>query len=78
MLNSFGLIEYKNFKVFFTFEAPERILDAPDVVNDFYLNLIDWSLTNLLAVALGPSVYLWNADKGDAGESFSLNVSLIF
>lgn len=42
--------------------APSRILDAPDLVDDYYLNLISWSSTNILAVALGPSVYTWNAD----------------
>ena len=29
--------------------------------DDFYLNLVDWSSQNLLAVGLGNSVYLWNA-----------------
>lgn len=28
------------------------------------LNLVDWSSNNILAVALGSSVYLWNADSG--------------
>jgi len=42
--------------------APTRILDAPDIIDDYYLNLISWSSNNLLAVALGPSVYTWNAD----------------
>ncbi|KAG9334098.1 hypothetical protein JZ751_009190 [Albula glossodonta] len=45
--------------------VPDRILDAPDLRNDFYLNLMDWSSQNLLAVALHNSVYLWNATKGD-------------
>jgi cell division cycle 20, cofactor of APC complex len=45
--------------------TPERILDAPDLVNDYYLNLLDWSQQNILAVALGPCVYLWNAATGD-------------
>ncbi|XP_043941343.1 cell division cycle protein 20 homolog [Protopterus annectens] len=44
---------------------PDRILDAPDIRNDYYLNLIDWSSSNFLAVALGPSVYLWNHNNGD-------------
>lgn len=48
--------------------APERILDAPDMVDDFYLNLLDWSCANLLAVALGPSVYIWNAASGAIHE----------
>ncbi|XP_053673076.1 cell division cycle protein 20 homolog [Anopheles nili] len=44
--------------------APERILDAPEIMNDYYLNLMDWSLDNVIAVALGASVYLWNAATG--------------
>jgi cell division cycle protein 20 (cofactor of APC complex) len=44
--------------------APERILDAPDMSDDFYLNLLDWSAQNTLAVALGSAVYLWNAHTG--------------
>ena len=45
--------------------APERILDAPELIDDYYLNLIDWGSTNQVAVALGCTVYLWNADSGD-------------
>jgi cell division cycle protein 20 (cofactor of APC complex) len=45
--------------------APARILDAPDLVDDYYLNLISWSKDNILAVALGQSVYLWNASSGE-------------
>lgn len=48
--------------------APERILDAPDLVDDFYLNLLDWSSSNMLAVALGQTVYLWNAATGSIDE----------
>lgn len=49
-------------------QFPERILDAPDIVDDYYLNLIDWSSTNQLAVCLGGSVYLWNATTGDINQ----------
>ncbi|GAX22628.1 cell division cycle 20, cofactor of APC complex [Fistulifera solaris] len=45
--------------------APTRILDAPDIVDDYYLNLISWSKDNILAVALARSVYLWNATTGE-------------
>ncbi|CRK91120.1 CLUMA_CG004808, isoform A [Clunio marinus] len=44
---------------------PERILDAPDILNDYYLNLLDWSSANIVTVALGTSVYLWNAESGN-------------
>jgi len=45
--------------------TPDRILDAPQLRNDFYLNLLDWSSRNVLAVALHNSVYLWDATQGD-------------
>ncbi|KAL6076452.1 Protein FIZZY-RELATED 2 [Balamuthia mandrillaris] len=41
--------------------TPTRVLQAPAIKDDFYLNLLDWSPQNLLAVALGDCVYLWNA-----------------
>nr|XP_020451556.1 cell division cycle protein 20 homolog [Monopterus albus] len=45
--------------------TPDRILDAPELRNDFYLNLFDWSSQNMIAVALYNSVYLWDASRGD-------------
>ena len=45
-------------------KSPDKILDAPDIVDDYYLNLLDWSPSNVLAVALGQSVFLWNATTG--------------
>ena len=42
-------------------KVPTKVLDAPALYDDFYLNLIDWSASNLLAVGLSNSVYLWNA-----------------
>ena len=46
-------------------KTPERILDAPDLLDDYYLNLLDWSSSNTMAVALGTAVYLWNAATGN-------------
>ena len=48
--------------------APSRILDAPDLLDDYYLNLLSWSDTNILAVALSQTVYLWNASSGNIQE----------
>lgn len=48
--------------------APCRILDAPELMDDYYLNLLSWSQSNVLAVALGPTVYLWNAATGSIEE----------
>ncbi|PSN55134.1 Fizzy-related protein [Blattella germanica] len=39
---------------------PCKVLDAPELQDDFYLNLLDWSSQNLLAVGLGTCVYLWS------------------
>lgn len=52
--------------------APTRILDAPELVDDYYLNLISWGKDNVLAVALGQNVYLWNAATGDIHHLLNL------
>ena len=52
--------------------APSRILDAPDLLDDYYINLLSWSDTNFLAVALGQTVHLWNASSGEVHELCSL------
>lgn len=59
-------------------KVPFKILDAPSLQDDFYLNLVDWSSSNLLSVGLGSSVYLWSACTSkvtklcDLGESDSV------
>ncbi|KNC80500.1 hypothetical protein SARC_07142 [Sphaeroforma arctica JP610] len=51
----------------------DRILDAPELRDDYYLNLLSWHDTqNTLAVALGPTVYLWNADTSDITKLLDL------
>jgi cell division cycle 20-like protein 1 (cofactor of APC complex) len=40
---------------------PFKVLDAPALQDDYYLNLVDWSHNNVLSVALSSSVYLWSA-----------------
>ncbi|KAI8446514.1 WD40-repeat-containing domain protein [Phakopsora pachyrhizi] len=42
-------------------KVPFKVLDAPDLADDYYLNLVDWSSTNVLGVGLGSQVYLWSA-----------------
>ena len=42
-------------------KVPFKVLDAPALQDDFYLNLVDWSAQNVLAVGLGSCVYLWSA-----------------
>ena len=53
--------------------SPERILDAPEFRDDYYLNLMDWSSNNLMAVGLNREVYLWHAINGSISELLSLD-----
>ena len=46
----------------------ESCLDAPNLKPDFYLNLVDWSSENVLAIALGHQVFLWNAESAAISE----------
>jgi cell division cycle 20-like protein 1 (cofactor of APC complex) len=64
--------------------TPYRVLDAPGLCDDFYLNLVDWSSHNILAVALDSAVWVWNAttltttelcDLGDMNQVTSLSWS---
>ncbi|KAI6786429.1 WD40 repeat-like protein, partial [Hortaea werneckii] len=49
-------------------KVPYKVLDAPDLADDFYLNLVDWGSSDILAVGLGPSVYLWNRETGKVNQ----------
>ncbi|KAH9705780.1 WD REPEATS REGION domain-containing protein [Citrus sinensis] len=41
-----------------------RILDAPYLMEDYYSKVIDWGRNNVLAVALGPVLFLWKWENG--------------
>jgi len=48
------------------------VLHAPGMVDDFYLNLLSWSVQNIVAIALAKNTYIWKTDSGDVvqvGES---------
>lgn len=49
-------------------KSPFKVLDAPHLQDDFYLNLLDWSKNNLLAVGLGNIAYLWRANNGEVSK----------
>ena len=40
--------------------SPEKVLDAPDIKDDYYLNLLDWSSRGLLSIGLSERVYLYS------------------
>lgn len=44
-------------------KEPFKVLDAPNLQDDFYLNLVDWSSSNILAVGLNGAVYIWSASN---------------
>ena len=52
-------------------ELLEQTEDSCSSISD--LNLLDWSANNHLAVALGSSVYLWNASSGDITQLFQFD-----
>ncbi|GAA5975363.1 hypothetical protein JCM11641_005954 [Rhodosporidiobolus odoratus] len=45
--------------------VPFKVLDAPELADDYYLNLVDWSSSNVLGVGLGSSVYTWSAQTSE-------------
>ncbi|KAI3735300.1 hypothetical protein L6452_14795 [Arctium lappa] len=51
----------------------ERTLDAPDLVDDYNLNLLDWGSNNVLAIALGKTLYLWDASEGNTSELMTVD-----
>ncbi|KAH8987583.1 WD40-repeat-containing domain protein [Lactarius akahatsu] len=61
LASSSGAVTNKSRKIA---TQPERVLDAPGMVDDFYLNLLSWSVLNVVAVALSENTYIWKADTG--------------
>ncbi|KAK5133014.1 hypothetical protein LTR08_008301 [Meristemomyces frigidus] len=53
-------------------KVPYKVLDAPELADDFYLNLVDWGSGDILAVGLGAAVYLWNRETGKVNQLCSL------
>ncbi|GLJ49889.1 hypothetical protein SUGI_1060350 [Cryptomeria japonica] len=54
-------------------QSSERTLDAPDLVDDYYLNLLDWSISNVLSIALTNTVYLWDATQSTTSELLTVD-----
>lgn len=53
--------------------VPDKILDAPEIVDDYYLNLLHWGNNGLIAVPLYNAIYLWNSESGAVDELFGDN-----
>jgi WD40 repeat protein len=58
-------------------KSPFKILEAPTIQDDFYLNLVDWSSQNMLAVGLGSCVYLWNAVTNQVNKLCDIGSDLV-
>ncbi|EFO91762.1 CRE-FZR-1 protein [Caenorhabditis remanei] len=54
---------------------PYKVLDAPELQDDFYLNLVDWSSQNQLSVGLSACVYLWSATTSQVIKLCDLSVT---
>lgn len=57
-------------------KAPYKVLEAPQLTDDYYLNLLDWSSENQLAVGLNNAVYLWTP-SGTVMKLWELQEGLI-
>ena len=51
-------------------KKPYKILDAPNLQDDFYLNLLDWSDNNQIAVALDSSLYIWSGCSSEVAKLY--------
>lgn len=52
---------------------PFKVLDAPNLLDDFYVNVIDWSLQHNVAVGLGNTAYLWNFFSGGVEKVYEFD-----
>ncbi|KAM0686303.1 ubiquitin-protein transferase activating protein [Conglomerata obtusa] len=57
--------------------SPYKILDAPGVADDFYLNILDWSVTNQINIGLSDSLYQYNVNTKSVNEILKLNGNII-
>ncbi|XP_059625043.1 cell division cycle 20.1, cofactor of APC complex-like isoform X2 [Cornus florida] len=51
-------------------QSSENILYAPELLDD-YANLLDWGSSNIVAIGLGNSVYLWHVADDSVSELVS-------
>lgn len=51
--------------------VPYKILDAPGLQDDFYLNILDWTKKNQVVVALSNNIYTWCPINSKANRMFT-------
>ncbi|KAF9077150.1 WD40-repeat-containing domain protein [Rhodocollybia butyracea] len=52
---------------------PSRTLDLPDLPDDFYTNLVDWSPSGVLGVGLEREIYLWREQNSTVSKLCSIS-----
>eukprot|EP01026_Neomeris_dumetosa_P014374 TRINITY_DN15205_c0_g1_i13.p2 TRINITY_DN15205_c0_g1~~TRINITY_DN15205_c0_g1_i13.p2 ORF type:complete len:430 (+),score=24.73 TRINITY_DN15205_c0_g1_i13:111-1292(+) len=48
--------------------SPESILDAQNIITDINARVLDWSVNNMLAIALGTCIYCWDQETRQVRE----------
>lgn len=56
-------------------KTPYKVLDAPALQDDYYLNLVDWSHNNDLVVGLQSCIYIWSASSSKVTKLYDLGTS---
>lgn len=51
-------------------DIPEKVLHVPGIINDFYLDPLDWSKNNILAILLKGGVYFFDIETSTRSEIF--------
>uniref|UniRef100_A0A8D2B3F0 Cell division cycle 20B n=1 Tax=Sciurus vulgaris TaxID=55149 RepID=A0A8D2B3F0_SCIVU len=54
---------------------PEVKIHLTGLQNDYYLNILDWSFKNVVAIALGSAVYIWNGENHNGVENIDLSLT---
>lgn len=49
-----------------------KVLDAPGLLDDYYLHLLSWSKNNIISVCLGSNVYLYNHSNSSISNLSSI------
>jgi len=51
----------------------EKILDAPELKDNFYINILDWNINNIISIALGTVVYLFDCTTSNINILYDTN-----
>lgn len=49
-------------------KTPYKVLDAPGLIDDFYIDQLHWSKGDIISVCLSDQVYLWNVQTSKVSQ----------